>query len=382
MKTTLLLGSLVAAAGIVLFLLARRGAAPAPGWIASRGLLALAGLAVVPMGIAVYFAGRGAWGPFVYNTVSHNLVPRLGLWGEAPWRPLAALPALPMIGYGAARLIDATHDRSRGVRRALVMAGGAIYFTALNCFWPLVTRQDSLPLIPIAAVFAAPLLIAAGDWLRSRRRARIALLVPAAACALEVTVAFAMEPPWRDHTVEQRRFLGEVLRLTRPGESVMDLKGESIFRSRPYYYALEPITRARMDLGIIPDDIAQHLLIARPAAVTTDSDIYPAGARAFLDQNYLPVGQLRVTGRWLDPAPDDSAEPRRFDVAIPGTYALVTRHGRARGQLDGHRYRGPRRLLSGSHVYLSAPEEGRVAVVWANALVRGFSPFLANARAP
>jgi hypothetical protein len=230
-------------------------------------------------------------------------------------------------------------------------------------------------MIPIVAIFAAPILLAAGSRLRSTRLARVAVLVPAVAGALEATVALANEPVWRDGTAEQRGLLAEVLRLTRPGESVMDLKGESIFRLRPYYYFLEPITKARMDLGIIPDDNARHVLAARTAVVSEDSDIYPDSARAFLNQHYLSVGRLRVAGRWLEPIPGEPAAPRPFDIVIPGTYVVVAGHGRASGQLDGSLYTGPRLLASGPHAYLAPPGEDRVAVVWATALERGFSPF-------
>jgi hypothetical protein len=372
MKTSLLTGGLVAGAGMTLVILARRGAAPAPGWLAARGLAALAGLATVPALVAAYFVGRGAWAPLVYNTVTHNIVPGLGLWRKGLWS-LAALPALPIVWYVARQLVNQATDTMQGARRAFIMATGAFYFTALNCFWPLVTRQDSLPSIPMAAIFAAPVLVAAGARLRSTRFARVAVLIPAMAGALEVTMALAAEPIWRDATVEQRKFLTEVLRLTRPGESVMDVKGECIFRSRPYYYGLEHMTVARIKLGTIPDDIVAHILLARTAVVSEDSDRYPEGTRAFLNQHYLPVGSLRVAGQWLEPI--RGASPRQFEVVIPGAYVLVASHGRVRGQLDGSGYIGPRQLASGSHAYLASSGEDSVAVVWATAVERGFSPF-------
>src|SRR5438105_11122309 len=52
MKSSLLAGSLMGGAGVTLLLLARRRAAPAPGWLARRALVALAGLVTVPAVIA------------------------------------------------------------------------------------------------------------------------------------------------------------------------------------------------------------------------------------------------------------------------------------------------------------------------------------------
>ena len=130
-----------------------------------------------------------------------------------------------------------------------------------------------------------------------------------------------------------------------------------------------------MDLGIIHDDIAEHLIATGTAVVSEDSDLYPNGARGFLDRHYLPVGRLRVAGGWLEPIPGEPAAPRRFDVVIPGAYVLVVSHGRARGRLDGSGYTGLRRLARGAHAYLASSGEDSVAVVWANAIERGFSPF-------
>ena len=38
--------------------------------------------------------------------------------------------------------------------------------------------------------------------------------------------------------------LADVLRLSRPQEYVMDLKGETVFRRRPFYYTIEAVTKA------------------------------------------------------------------------------------------------------------------------------------------
>ena len=39
--------------------------------------------------------------------------------------------------------------------------------------------------------------------------------------------------------------------LTMPGECVMDAKGETIFRRRPYYYAFEGFTEERIERGLL-----------------------------------------------------------------------------------------------------------------------------------
>jgi len=374
MKTSLLATTLAVAAGLTLLTLVRREARPPLGWLASRAAAAIVGLALVPAGIGAYFSAHRAWSALVYNTVQHNLVPRLG--HDAPWRWPVALAVLPLLYYMARRLVNQTPDARVGARRALLLTGATLYFTAVNFLWPLVTRQDFLPLIPLAAIFVTPLLVKLDLWMSGTRFARAARLVPVVVVvALEVGPAVAAEPPWRDDTSPQRAFLSEVLRLTRPGDPLMDLKGECVFRTRSYYYALEHITRVRIARGLIRDDIATRLIATKTAFVTEDSDQFPPGAGSFMKAHYLAVGRLRALGCWLEPVPGDPATPRPFDIVIPGRYVVVADFGPGQGQLDGEGGAGPSQLGPGPHAYRAGPHEGRVAVLWASAVERGFSPF-------
>ena len=66
--------------------------------------------------------------------------------------------------------------------------------------------------------------------------------------------------PFIDGTQREREILAEVLRLTRPGEFVMDFKGECVFRQRAYFYVLEPLTFVRLRRGLIVDNVAERLV--------------------------------------------------------------------------------------------------------------------------
>jgi hypothetical protein len=235
-----------------------------------------------------------------------------------------------------------------------------------------------LPVVPLAAVLLAAALVSVSNRMRLRRpraawlAAGVAAL-PGLVVISELAWTSSMEQPWVDGTHGQRALLGDVLQLTRPKDSVMDFRGETVFRPRPFYYALEAITLERMRMGLLPDDIADHLIAARTPAVVPDHDDFPPRGRKFMNQNYLLVGKLRVAGKLL--RDDAGAGVRRFEIRIPLRYAIVTPSGAARGMLDGTAYEGPRELAAGPHSYRPAPGENRAAVVWADAVDRGRSPF-------
>lgn len=169
--------------------------------------------------------------------------------------------------------------------------------------------------------------------------------------------------------------LTEVLRLTEPNDFVIDLKGETVFRERPFYYALEGITKERLRRGIIPDDIPERLIATHTAVAVMDrAGFFPSRAKDFLHKNYLPVGRLWVAGQQLTP---DNAGMCTFTIELPTRYALVTEQGSATGWLDGTEYTGARLLSPGPHEFRSSAPTGRIDLVWAQAIERHFSPFSA-----
>jgi hypothetical protein len=90
-----------------------------------------------------------------------------------------------------------------------------------------------------------------------------------------------------------------LLRLAAIFHLVMDPKGEAIFRRRPVRYAYEEVTRARMARGLILDDGPERLLATRACVAANDLKRFPDRSRVYLEQNYLPVGRLRVAGTLL-----------------------------------------------------------------------------------
>lgn len=103
--------------------------------------------------------------------------------------------------------------------------------------------------------------------------------------------------------------------------------------------------------------------------------LFPARTRRFLTENFLPIGHLLVAGRLIPARGAGADHAGQFDIAVPARYALVSESGDLHGLLDGEPYTGPRELAAGRHTFSLSFKGPRVAVVWAKAVQRGFSPF-------
>ena len=347
-------------------------------WLASRLLAAIAGGVLVPALLMAYFASQGALAAMRFQMTSYNLVSGLGLWSSAPWRIWLSVPCALAFGWLAALLMRGTPGLARGRRRALVFFAGGLYWTSVETIWPLVTHQDFLPVFPIAALALAVMALALGG--RAARGVRgmpgrqlAAIGVPAAVVVLLVAIVLQWEPPWRDATVEQRTTLAELLRLTRPGEFVLDYKGESIFRPRPTTLTLEEVTLELIAAGRLKDDIQARMIATATPVVTGELGRVPEGARRFIEANYLPVGRWLVAGLRLDRGNrPGGACPLALQVA--SRYVIVTARGPGRGMLDGTPVGESRFLAAGPHEYRPAPGEGAAFLLWAPAVERGFLP--------
>lgn len=335
---------------------------------AARG--AALGLVAAPLAVTVGFALAGALHPYLYDTILHNALPGLGHPGRSMLRRhlLAALATACglAVTFGSAR--SATPGRA--ARRTLVAVATFAYAALLYELWPLLTRQDLLPVVPLATVFATPVLCAIGDrlatlWPRAPRAA-----VPAMATLVALALVVARGRPWEDGERRERALVAEVLRLTAPGDRVLDSKGDAIFRARSIDYVLEGITKTRIARGLVPDDVPERLVATHTTVSLADSRDLTPRARRFLRTFYVPVGDLRVAGARI-PAGTGSLG---FDIAIPAAYAIVSDRGRATGLLDGTSYEGPRTLAAGHHEFLATDGAAHHVALWAPAVDRGFTP--------
>jgi hypothetical protein len=318
---------------------------------------------VVPTAFAAFFAGAGAWREAVYCVFQHNVAPELD-------DRIGGLRVLiPMLGYPlaiAAAFAWRRHARDLGRWRArcTVLFATLLYLLFLYGFWPLVTHQDLLPAIPLVAVGVAAAVFRGSETAPAHRGLGAFF---AAICMVNLATAAV---PLHNELSDEANELARVLRLTRPGDYVMDAKGETIFRRRPVYWAMEYITIARMRDASIADDISERLAATGTPVVIMDR--LPPRDAAFVQRNYVPVGPagglIRVAGQHLGER--RAGESVAFDVAVPAEYAIVTPAGAAGGTLDGAPYQGARRLTAGHHAFV-ASADSRLALVWAPALKRG-----------
>jgi len=388
MKTLLLLTALGVAVLAAVVLTTKRDLSPALRQVGLCGAAALVGLLLVPSALMLFFAAQGAWAPFFYGTIEHNIVPGLGIWHTHPERPLLFPITLPLLWWGARTLVLYAPNAHIGTRRAVIFLAAGLYITALFSFWPLLPRQDYLPFYPLLFLLLTPALLILPRQIAMRWRGPLMIrplpdaLAPTVVAVLEISVLLGCRVLWRDGTRDAIDLLADVLRLTQPSDLIMDTKGETVFRPRSFYYVLEGITLARIRRGLIVDDIAERLIATRTCIAVADSFRFPLRARTFLRENYLPVGRLRVAGRLLTPSASDGLPSFPFDVRIPARYAIVAENGGAAGWLDSTPYEGARFLASGHHEFRSSSDGGRFALVWAQAVERGFSPFPLRSESP
>ncbi|MDR3404056.1 MAG: glycosyltransferase family 39 protein [Chthoniobacter sp.] len=372
LKTTLLCAVLVMAVVFTLLICARRLGPAGIGRILATAWPVLLGMVIAPAILVGFFAMKGALDPFIYGTIKHNLVPDVDAKNHPSRLRLTFWIALPFLLAIAAWIAQRAPDTARALRRAGVFLVAGLYYTALYTFWTLLTRQDYLPFYPLAMVLLAPLLI----MLARRFLAAWSACVLAGLGVLLIILVLAGRPPWIDGTQREREILAEVLKLTKPGEYVMDFKGESVFRQRAFFYVTEPLTFVRMRRMIIADTVAEDLVAKKVCVVLNQDRWYPKNGAKFMTDNYLAVGRMRVAGKVIAPKPVAANETVRFDVAVPASYVIWADGDVIPGALDGTPNTDPRELAAGPHEFQPAAPHGKVAIYWSRAAEAGFQPLV------
>jgi len=347
-KTTLLAACLVIAA-VATHLLMRDRSRPAMRVLVNAMVFALAAL-VPPALIALYFASRGAWRPFWYCTISHNLVA-----SEHPRRMLLLPISLAIIVAFARGILRDDAPFAIRKRRLFLFLVSAAYGAALISIWPIIESEHWLPFYPLAAVAFIP-------------RLRMARMAPVL-LSVELLLLVQLGAPWRDNTAPSVELIAQTMRLTSPAERVVDLKGEMLFRQRATYYVFEKITKRAMSEGRLKDTIAADVLRTGAMVTIPDNDGFPRQGRAFLNRNFIRVGAIRVAGLTV---PADQC----FRIEVPAVYSVVVEHGNFRGLLDAMPYVHSRYLAAGIHrLEPATAAAGRTAVIWQRAAAQGFSPW-------
>lgn len=343
---------------------------------------------LIPFSIVAWFKLNGAFGPFYYGVIEHNLLHGLGR-SQIAWLPWVFIPSL-LAAWTIAWLLFVKGSTSgmQTTKRVLVFMTFAIYVSALETLWPLIEKQQWLPAFPLLMVFVTPFINSfssrlsgffSGRYSRQTSPGYGFLLGGALFAAIWLT----MEIPWQNEIEQKLEIWKAVLSVTNQNDYVMDLKGELLFRPRSVYYVFENITKARIARGLIDPQIPKRLIETKTCVVSNDFCAITTefGPKVLLDSvkfiqtNYVSVGPFLVAGQSLSPRSPYSSQPISFEVVIPSKYQIITPLGPAVGDLDGMPYRGTRFLNPGRHEFRPSFGEKQLALVWDRAVEKGFLPF-------
>jgi hypothetical protein len=352
MKTLLLVMALLVAGLVTHFLVDRQRSVAA---LLRRVAAPAAAFLIAPSILAVFCSLQSAWRPMLYCVFEFNLL-ATRLLAHPVMRVVLYLACLLLMILLAAR-IGGRMQRDRFLMAFLVVT----FFLTTQSFWPILGQRDYLAVMPLMGMFLVAYAIGHG-------RRVISVLAPAALTVVFLMSLFHDTSGFRDRAGEQIAAMREVLALTRPGDCVMDLKGETVYRPRPFYYALETIARNAISRQLIADTIPEAVIAGRCHLAGADALFFPPRARSFLTNHFLDLGALRASGQWI--RSDGS-----FSVAVPGRYVIAGRNGLVRGVLDGSPVGGAVALDAGNHRFIRATAGERVACFWAEAFERGYSPF-------
>jgi hypothetical protein len=380
MKSSLLLISLLASAVLTLLLANRQRAIESFPHLARCATAFLVGTALVPTTIMIFFALKGLWHDFQYCVFDFNFLANRLYEKHPAW---ASMIVFILVVYVANRVFRFSRDPDLAWRRSVVLIFCGTYFVLLKNFWMSITRQDLLPVYPLACVLGAGALLVLSDALARYKSTMSQIFrvvpLPAFVVLIEIFFLVRMQPLWKDGTREHTVLLRSILALTNPDDYVLDCKGETVFRPRCTRHVLEMITLRAIARGIFADDAPQRAVETRTCvAVTILSERFSERTRRFVEQNYLPVaGNLRVAGVIMTPSSND---PGRFNfgVVIPASYKIISRDQTVSGTLDGTPYDGARFLESGAHTFESTVRSNELFLLWSQAVDRGFTPFGRN----
>jgi hypothetical protein len=372
MKTLFLLLTILLAAATVWLLRAidtdLRRPQKMSGWIFVAPLL---GVVIVPLAVIAFFSWKGSLSQMYYCVITHNISATGDQWSLFLRRThdLRFWLFVPAIA-GGFLLAKWDENRQRGLQRLFFMSVTGLYCPLLFSFWPLISKQDFLPFFPILILVLTYPLVWVGELIRTKTFLP-AFLLPATVAAMELAGMISARPPLQPTNQTHVAIISDVLKLTHPGETVLDAKGQTIFRARPFYYVFEQITREKVERGELRDDVPERLIADRTPVVVSSHWLTSATGQ-FVSLNYVPAGSVMVLGKKLFPGNDGHVE---FDVVIPAKYAIIGADGLVSGTLDGIKLNGPQDLSIGKHeLDLALPAEPAI-LIWSRALEKGFSQF-------
>ena len=244
------------------------------------------------------------------------------------------------------------------------------YTVALIGFSPELRKQTLLPVYPLLILFAweYAVEVARKHHPAATRSAGLAV------CGLALIHLVLEGRLWEDGLHDQRELLRDTLKLTRPGDFLMDRKGETIFRRRPVYLVYQHATLRAIEEGRLSDPDPELLTKTGTAVAIGASMGLTDRMRRFIGKNYMPAGdgRLRVAGRSLLFYPEKGRLAARAPMVIAGEYVVL------KGDAVVQHTRVPQ---PGWHDVDLGGDAGPASLFWKPAWDAGFKP-LKDERAP
>jgi hypothetical protein len=257
-------------------------------------------------------------------------------------------------------------------QRAWFFLIAGFYCTILWGGWPEVTTQDYLPILPVLAVLFARLIDHLVIQWPPQRNTLVFSSIVAILCTFQLLwLGRTLSNKGRSNTIGEQR-IAQILRLTHPGETVFDAKGEAVFRPRPTYWIYEILTRERMALGLIKDDMPEHLISTKTAIGIPFHFLTPR-SRNFIESNYVLRKSLLILGRRLTDPQSSEHNSISFVIAVPQTYTLLDSIGVVPGELDGHPALTENNLTAGEHFFRPERPVKGLQLIWSRAWQAGLT---------
>lgn len=337
------------------------------------------GFFMIPIVLIIIFYSLHALPEFYYGVIQHNAMAHGKSTVDLSARLFRFILWMTAIGLFAKYVASVTQDEEKKQNRVFVMAAGFTYFAILSSFWPIVTHQTQLPMFPLLIVSLVPFLMGeypvpgklSSPW-AGVNIAPLTILLGIIAVTELIDLTRGSSMVGR-HLYQNPQLWKDVLKYTDSDDYVMDVKGESIFRMRPYFYGFETITVQLVASGIIPDNAADSL-IAKPTYVVAAEKFgrYPNGLQAFVQANYLRAGTLFVAGKKLTNIRTDSHAVEEFSLALPGRYAIINQAGQlVPGTLNGQYGTGVFDIETGQQTFAPVGKLTSLTVIWDKAWERG-----------
>lgn len=361
------------------------------------------GISIIPFIVVALFFMLEALPQLFYCTVKHNIMIGM-IKHRLRFNLLFSFSALLILTWSIRKLISNPYVKITDKKVIFMILVGGVYGSLLKLY-PVVEKETEISLFPLLIILVVGISFKIVDNCKCKvkkitlntftlRRANNPLpllmipliLLPMFRTASELEKwsksAYMSSEKNKKELITPRTYkylLEDIFKITTSSDYVMDLKGQSIYRQRPFYYALELFTKKRLRLGLIEDSIIEKCLDTKTKVVVL-SRYYPARDYEFFQQQYVEIDQrvpsLRVVGHFIGCRNPTRTQTFPINVVIPARYAIVAEKGKVTGLLDGKPYNGPRFLAAGHHLFKARGGQGWLVLVWARALERGFKPIV------